>query len=53
MLGFLMDVEAGPVWSTWGGDATLRSYGVAPPLPTAPLAEWEEARRRSKSRCPT
>ncbi len=45
MLGFLMDVDTGPVWATWGGDATMRSYGVAAPPPNAPQLEWEEARQ--------
>ena len=40
MLGFLMDVDAGPVWATWGGDATLRSYGVAAPGAAASPADW-------------
>lgn len=31
MLGFLRDVTAGPGWLWNGGDATLASYGVAPP----------------------
>lgn len=52
MLGFLMDVDTGPVWSSWGGDATLRSYGVTPPPQNAPLFEWEDARSAFASALP-
>jgi serine/threonine protein phosphatase 1 len=31
MLRFLTDVQIGPAWLTYGGGATLHSYGVKPP----------------------
>lgn len=43
LLGFLEDAQGGPEWVTWGGDATLASYGVAVPAPNAPQEAWEEA----------
>ncbi len=52
MLGFLLDVEAGPVWATWGGDATLRSYGVFAPAPGAPEPEWIAAQAQFAAAIP-
>jgi len=31
LLRFLVDIEIAPVWLTYGGTATLQSYGVRPP----------------------
>ena len=31
MLRFLTDVQVGPAWLTYGGGATLHSYGIKPP----------------------
>jgi serine/threonine protein phosphatase 1 len=31
MLRFLTDVQIGPAWLTYGGGATLHSYGIKPP----------------------
>lgn len=43
MLGFLQDAQGGPEWASWGGNATLASYGVAAPAPHAPPQAWETA----------
>lgn len=40
LLQFLSDPSAGPVWMTFGGLDTLRSYGVDP----SPSAAWAETR---------
>jgi serine/threonine protein phosphatase 1 len=43
-LGFLKDPQDGEAWLRFGGDATLRSYGVAPPTDPADAAEMIRAR---------
>lgn len=44
MLEFVQDANTGARWCAFGGDATLRSYGVEAPAGDASLGEWEEAR---------
>lgn len=43
MLRFLQDLEGGMVWSTYGGKATMRSYGVEPPADDNDLDAWRVA----------
>lgn len=43
MLRFLQDMEAGLVWSTYGGKATMRSYGVEPPADDNDFPAWQRA----------
>lgn len=43
MLRFLKDFEGGLVWSTYGGKATMRSYGVEPPADDNDIEGWREA----------
>jgi serine/threonine protein phosphatase 1 len=43
LLNFLDDPATGPAWGLFGGRATLKSYGVNPPLGVN-LVEWEAAR---------
>ena len=43
LLNFLDDPSTGPAWGLFGGRATLKSYGVNPPLGVN-LVEWEAAR---------
>lgn len=43
MEAFLHDPEVGPGWCEYGGRATLASYGVPPPLPSADLSAWAAA----------
>ncbi|WP_209781302.1 metallophosphoesterase [Azospirillum agricola] len=45
MLAFLSDIAAGPGWLTYGGDATLASYGLQAPAPDAPPEHLLEAQR--------
>jgi len=45
MLKFLVGDSVGSEWIKLGGAATLRSYGVQPPHPEAPQAEFEAARK--------
>lgn len=45
MLRFLEDPGVGQSWILNGGDATLASYGVAPPAYAADLVEMDRARR--------
>lgn len=45
MVRFLSDLRAAPGWLTYGGRATLASYGVPAPPPDAPPAELAEAQR--------
>jgi serine/threonine protein phosphatase 1 len=44
MLAFLDDPGVGPAWAQYGGLATLRSYGVRPPLMQEDPDCWELAR---------
>lgn len=43
MLAFLKDSRFGPLWLRYGGGATLKSYGAAPPDPELPAAEASAA----------
>jgi len=43
-LGFLTDPQDGAPWLNFGGDATLRSYGVRPPADFQDTAELVRAR---------
>ncbi len=43
-LDFLQDAGAGQGWSSFGGDATLASYGVAAPRMRNDMQGWEAAR---------
>ncbi len=45
LLEFLDDASAGARWCAFGGDATLKSYGIAAPAPDASSQEWEGARK--------
>ena len=45
MLQFLGDAARGPEWVSYGGGATLSSYGVPPPALDADDAAWEAARQ--------
>lgn len=45
MQAFLTDLRAAPGWLTYGGDATLASYGVPAPAPDAPPEHLMEAQR--------
>jgi serine/threonine protein phosphatase 1 len=40
LLDFLADPATGPQWMSVGGSATLTSYGLAPPGPSADPAAW-------------
>ena len=44
LLGFLDDPLTGAGWAEYGGDATLRSYGVAAPRLRTDTAGWKAAR---------
>jgi len=44
MLDFLSSPDVGPSWAQFGGDETLLSYGVRPPLRKNDKAGWHEAR---------
>lgn len=52
LLRFLEEPGFGPVWQRMGGGATLTSYGVAPPPPRAPDADWEAARAAFEAALP-
>jgi serine/threonine protein phosphatase 1 len=52
LLRFLGDVTVGPAWFFYGGDATLRSYGVTPPSPAARVQELQRAQRDLAQRLP-
>lgn len=45
MHGFLTDLDAGPGWLSYGGDATMASYGLPSPAPDAPPEHLLEAQR--------
>ena len=54
LLQFLSDPMKGAEWVSYGGGATLASYGVTPPAPDAneeewALASWELAERLSEA----
>lgn len=52
MLRFLQDMEAGLVWSTYGGKAAMRSYGVEPPEDDNDLDAWRQAHERLRAAIP-
>ncbi len=52
LLRFLDDVGIGPSWMYYGGDATLRSYGVMPPEPATRLEELSRAQLEFARRLP-
>jgi serine/threonine protein phosphatase 1 len=52
LLRFLEDISVGPAWFFYGGDATLKSYGVTPPEPAARPQEMLRAQRELKRRLP-
>lgn len=45
LLEFLDDASTGARWCAFGGDATLKSYGVEAPAADAGGAKWEAARK--------
>jgi len=51
-LAFLKDPQEGEAWLRFGGDATLRSYGVTPPCDFADPAELLRARDDLLERMP-
>jgi len=52
MIRFLADPQGGPAWSTYGGRATLLSYGVRPPGRNADDAAWARAQQKLNARIP-
>lgn len=52
LLQFLDDTSVGPSWMTYGGAATLLSYGVRPPEPLSAPTELERAQRQLDERLP-
>jgi serine/threonine protein phosphatase 1 len=52
LLRFLEDISVGPAWFFYGGDATLKSYGVTPPAPAARPQEMLRVQRELKRRLP-
>lgn len=52
LLQFLVDAQKGPVWFANGGQTTLASYGVRPPLFSADGKELERAQREFAERIP-
>jgi len=53
LLQFLDDELHGPQWFAYGGDATLRSYGVSAPHSATDWAGLERARREFAQRLPS
>lgn len=51
-MAFLADPQGGGAWIGFGGDATLRSYGVRPPADTDDAAEMVRARDDLLERMP-
>ncbi len=49
---FLANGLYGPQWVAYGGDATLYSYGVRPPLPQSDTAELQRIREDFAQRLP-
>ncbi|XEY20591.1 metallophosphoesterase [Azospirillum sp. HJ39] len=43
MQGFLSDLRMAPGWLTYGGDATLESYGITAPAADAPMEHLHQA----------
>jgi len=52
MLRFLSDMEAGLVWSNYGGKAAMRSYGVEPPADDNDFEGWQKAHDLLKAAIP-
>ena len=52
LLQFLADAQHGPQWFTYGGDATLRSYGVEAPRSPLDSAGLERAQREFAQNLP-
>jgi serine/threonine protein phosphatase 1 len=52
LLRFLDDTSVGAAWFSYGGDATLESYGVRPVAPAAPHQELLRAQRELALRLP-
>jgi calcineurin-like phosphoesterase family protein len=52
LVRFLSDPEAGPQWFTYGGAATLYSYGVRPPQLNADLDDLIRAQREFAQKLP-
>ncbi|MFN3806035.1 metallophosphoesterase family protein [Asticcacaulis sp.] len=50
---FLLDSDYGSDWVTFGGDATLASYGVTPPSPRSETELWVEARKQLSHAMPS
>lgn len=46
MLTFLADAQFGPTWLQFGGEATLRSYGVVPPASVDDAEGWRTAQQQ-------
>lgn len=52
LLKFLEDPAIGPSWSSFGGEATLLSYGVRAKPGIVGLARWEDMRQQLKENIP-
>lgn len=52
LLQFLDDISVGPSWMSYGGAATLLSYGVRPPEPMSAPDELQRAQRQLAERLP-
>jgi serine/threonine protein phosphatase 1 len=52
ILKFLEDPAIGPSWSSFGGEATLLSYGVRAPSGIIGAARWEDMRRQLAENMP-
>lgn len=50
---FLLESDYGSDWVTFGGHATLASYGVTPPSPRSDSELWVEARKQLSQAMPT
>lgn len=52
LLRFLVDEQYGPQWFTFGGEATLYSYGTRPPQRPSGTAGLQQAQREFSERLP-
>nr|WP_246512892.1 metallophosphoesterase family protein [Azospirillum picis] len=52
MLGFLCDLREAAGWLTYGGDATLNSYGIPAPAPDAPPEHLQMAQQMLNAALP-
>lgn len=52
MLGFLSDLRVAPGWLSYGGDATLESYGIPAPAPDAPAEHLQQAQTMLNGQLP-